>query len=148
MFEIVKKIFSKKAESQNLFDLLGQQKGLTHLVENFYFVMENDAEAKECLNSHQLVNGKIPDEVKKKLTYFLTGWLGGPQLFLENYGPPRMRARHMHIKINAEMGGQWLYCMDKALDKTYPKLSRNNKDDLINSFKAIALRIINSQEGA
>ena len=31
---------------------------------------------------------------RDKLYMFLSGWLGGPDLFVEKFGHPRLRARH------------------------------------------------------
>jgi hemoglobin len=48
---------------------------------------------------------------------FLTGWSGGPQLYLEKYGHPRLRMRHMPFPIGEVERDQWLWCMHKALDE-------------------------------
>ena len=47
---------------------------------------------------------------------FLSGWLGGPQLFVEKYGHPRMRARHMPFKIGKSERDQWMICMVQAFE--------------------------------
>ncbi|MCL4129908.1 UNVERIFIED_CONTAM: hypothetical protein GTU68_032374 [Idotea baltica] len=52
---------------------------------------------------------------EEKLTLFLTGWLGGPDLYIQKYGHPRLRQRHMPFKIGIEERDQWLYCMAHAL---------------------------------
>ena len=48
---------------------------------------------------------------------FRYGWLGGPQLYVEKFGHPRMRARHLPFSIGIEERDQWLYCMAQALKK-------------------------------
>jgi hemoglobin len=50
-----------------------------------------------------------------KLFKFLSGWLGGPDLFVQEYGHPRLRARHLPFSIGIEERDQWLYCMAQAL---------------------------------
>ena len=57
--------------------------GLTKLVDSFYGFMESLTEAKKirAMHPHDL------SESRKKLTYFLSGWLGGPKLYSENFQP-------------------------------------------------------------
>lgn len=145
MFEFVKKFFADTDQNVDFYQLLGKQEGLEKLVQGFYQVMETDPKAKDCLMVHQLDHGKVPDQVKQKLVFFLSGWLGGPPLFVERFGHPRMRARHMHVSITPEHAGQWLYCMEKSLDAHPKKLKKKRKQELMNSFQALCLRIINTQ---
>jgi hemoglobin len=144
LFERIKKIFKRNQKQRSFFEAIGDENGVHELVKNFYYVMESDPKAKECLEVHELVDGKIPDEVKKKLFLFLTGWFGGPQIYTKTYGPPRMRARHAHVKITEKERDQWLYCMDIALKKHSAKMSKLEKKLFLNSFKALALRIQNT----
>ncbi len=134
----------KKQKQTSFYQLLGGQNGLRLLVNNFYNIMENDSYAKNCLELHQLDQGKIQTQAKDKLFMFLSGWLGGPNLFIQHYGHPRMRARHMHISITAKEKDQWLYCMEKALKIHSPRVTKKNKKILLNSFTALAMRIQNS----
>jgi hypothetical protein len=48
------------------------------------------------------------DEARDKLTWFLTGWLGGPQLYVERFGHPRLRARHLPFPIDTAARDQWM----------------------------------------
>ncbi len=132
-----------KPKQLPMYQVLGEEKGTYELVKNFYQIMETDPKARECLLVHELKDGVIPDEVKKKLFMFLCGWLGGPNIFVESYGPPRMRARHLHVKIGPNEKEQWLYCMNKAIKMHSFKISRSNKKLLLNSFTALAMRIQN-----
>ena len=50
-----------------------------------------------------------------KLFKFLSGWLGGPDLFIQQYGHPRLRQRHFSFKVNQQVRDQWVFCMRKAL---------------------------------
>lgn len=147
--EIKAKLFPQKdtikeEEQQFLYQVIGEEQGVYLLVKNFYGIMENDPKAKECLEVHALTQqGTIPDEVKKKLFMFLCGWFGGPNLFVETYGHPRMRARHMHVKIGQAEHDQWLYCMDKALKMHTPKIAQDQFFRFTGSFRALAGRIKN-----
>ena len=42
--------------------------------------------------------------------------MGGPPLYFEKYGPPRMRARHLPFEIDEEARQVWLLCFDKILN--------------------------------
>ncbi len=53
---------------------------------------------------------------RQKLYEFLSGWLGGPQLYIEKHGHPRLRARHMPFPIDEDAARQWLGCMARAMD--------------------------------
>lgn len=53
---------------------------------------------------------------EEKLYEFLSGWSGGPQLYMKKYGHPRLRMRHMPFQIGAAERDEWLLCMEKALD--------------------------------
>ncbi|MBW9267066.1 MAG: group II truncated hemoglobin [Candidatus Thiodiazotropha sp. (ex. Lucinisca nassula)] len=56
-----------------------------------------------------------PNISREKLFLFLSGWLGGPDLYVEKYGHPRLRARHLPFSIGIEERDQWIYCMREAL---------------------------------
>ncbi|MCT4641458.1 MAG: globin [Bacteriovoracaceae bacterium] len=146
MIKFLKKLNLFNKKNKSFYNLLGGENGISELVENFYSKMESDPKAKKCLDTHPLENGKVPQLVKQKLLMFLSGWLGGPNLFVENIGAPRMRMRHMHITITAQEAEQWLYCMEYALNhhKTI-KLKKHTKERVLNSCMALTMRIINSE---
>lgn len=56
-------------------------------------------------------------EAGERLFSFMSGWLGGPQLYHQSYGEPRLRRRHMHISIGDAERDQWLLCAQKALEE-------------------------------
>jgi hemoglobin len=100
---------------QSLYDLLGGEPEATHkireIVEAFYDVMDSDEKAKTIRQMH-------PEDLtssREKLFMFLTGWTGGPQLYIERYGHPFLRRRHSPFKIGEEERDQWIYCMTKVL---------------------------------
>jgi hemoglobin len=75
---------------------------------------------------------------------FLSGWLGGPPLFTDKFGHPRLRARHLPFSIGIEERDQWLYCMAQAL-KTMD-LDRLFAEQLMSSFVQTADFMRNRQE--
>jgi hemoglobin len=110
----------------SIYRKIGGRKKISQVVDRFYQIMQTDPMARECLHTHPTPdNLKIPAE---KLKDFLSGWLGGPQLFAQKYGHPRMRMRHMKFPISMMARDQWLYCMNKSLEEN------NISEDLRNQI--------------
>jgi hemoglobin len=97
----------------SLYELLGGEKGLRSLVDRFYDIMDSSPEAKQIRRFH----AKSLKRSREKLFMFLSGWSGGPQMYVEKYGHPRLRMRHMPFAIGSAERDQWLWCMNKALDE-------------------------------
>ena len=93
------------------YSLMGGEPVILSLVDRFYFYMDTLPEAKEVRALHQADLASA----KEKLFKFLSGWLGGPDLFVREYGHPKLRQRHFPFKINAQASDQWMLCMNKAL---------------------------------
>ena len=98
----------------SLYELIGGEAGLRSLVNRFYDVMDSSPEAATIRALHP----ERLDESRDKLFMFLSGWSGGPTLYVQTYGPPRLRLRHMPFPIGKAERAQWLWCMDKALEET------------------------------
>jgi hemoglobin len=81
------------------------------LVDRFYDLMDTAPEAATIRTLHAR-NLKVSRE---KLYKFMSGWTGGPQLYVEEYGHPRLRMRHFPFAIGARERDEWLWCMDRAL---------------------------------
>lgn len=73
--------------------------------------MDEDPLVKPIRDMHAADLGTARD----KLFEFLSGWTGGPGLYIAKYGHPRLRRRHMHVSIGAEEAEQWMHCMRAAL---------------------------------
>ena len=54
---------------------------------------------------------------REKLHLFLTGWTGGPPVYVEKHGHPRLRARHLPFSISARERDEWMWCMNTALEE-------------------------------
>ena len=100
-------------DSDNSFQTAGGQPGVKALVDAFYDAMETRPEAAHILAMH---NTDL-SESRDKLTRFLCGWLGGPKLFSEKYGPIRIPVAHRHLKIGHTERDAWLTCMQTAIDQ-------------------------------
>ncbi|MBL4681692.1 MAG: group II truncated hemoglobin [Pseudomonadales bacterium] len=96
----------------SLYDRIGGEAGVSRLVNLFYDFMASEPEAKQILDLHHADLG----ETREKLFQYFTGWFDGPPLFVDLYGHPRLRGRHMHIKIGLAERDAWLLCLYHALD--------------------------------
>ena len=124
-----------------LYDLIGGEAGLRSLVDRFYDVMDSSPEAATIRALHP----KSLKQSREKLFMFLSGWSGGPSLYLEKYGNPRLRQRHMPFLIGTLERDQWLWCMDKALSDSqiHPTIVENLKT----RFADVADFMRNREEG-
>jgi hemoglobin len=61
------------------------------------------------------MHGADLTSAREKLYMFLTGWTGGPQLYVERYGHPMLRRRHLPFAIGESERDQWMYCMIQAM---------------------------------
>lgn len=117
--------------------LIGGEKGTRALAERFYDIMQTEPEATALLNIHP----QPMDSIRQRFFEYLSGWLGGPPLFEQEYGHPRLRARHLPYKVTPQMRDQWMYCMNKALEETVEnKLLRKG---LSQSFEQLANHMVN-----
>jgi hemoglobin len=98
----------------SLYEMIGGEKGLRSLVNRFYDLMDSSDEAKNIRSLH----AKSLNQSREKLFMFLSGWSGGPQLYMERFGHPRLRMRHMPFAIGRVERDQWLWCMNKALEES------------------------------
>jgi hemoglobin len=105
------KIQEPGSAKTTFFEALGGIEKIREIVERFYDVMDSDPKAVGIRALHQ------PDltSAREKLFMFLTGWTGGPQLYIERYGHPMLRARHLPFPIGESERDQWMYCMVRAL---------------------------------
>ena len=98
-------------EPETPYHLVGGDVGVRALFDRFYDLMDRAPEAVEIREMH----ARSLTVSREKLYLFLSGWLGGPQLYVEQYGHPRLRARHLPFPIGSQARDQWLWCMDHAL---------------------------------
>ncbi len=102
------------ADSPVIYDLIGGEQGLHALVDRFYALMDSAPEARRVRAVH--IDGL--DRANAKLFMFLSGWSGGPALYTEKYGHPRLRQRHLPFLIGTVERDEWLWCMSRALDES------------------------------
>lgn len=90
---------------------IGGEVALRALVRRFYALMDTQPETYAIRKLHP-VDLSTSEE---KLFMYLSGWLGGPQLFTEKFGHPRLRARHLPFAIGGAERDQWMLCMRQAM---------------------------------
>ncbi len=93
------------------YDLIGGEEKVRALIARFYDLMDHDPDYYGIRKLHPVSLGSS----REKLFMFLTGWLGGPPLYEQAYGHPRLRARHMHVAIGISERDQWMACMTRAM---------------------------------
>ncbi|MCH9826210.1 MAG: group II truncated hemoglobin [Gammaproteobacteria bacterium] len=97
--------------TETVYQQLGGEQGVRALVDAFYTRMDSDARFKVLRALHPL----SLDGSRDKLFWFLCGWSGGPDHFVQRFGHPRLRARHLPFSIGVLERDQWLQCMDEAM---------------------------------
>jgi len=128
------------AEQPSLYELIGGETGLRSLVDRFYDLMDSSPEAKDIRAYH----AASLKQSREKLFMFLSGWSGGPQLYVEKFGHPKLRMRHLPFSIGERERDQWLWCMNKALDES--EIASNVKDYLKTRFSEVADFMRNREE--
>jgi hemoglobin len=93
------------------YERVGGEAGVRALVERFYDLMDLDP----AYVGIRALHAPTLDSAREKLFLFLSGWLGGPPLYVEKYGHPALRARHLPFPIGIAERDQWLACMRRAL---------------------------------
>lgn len=93
------------------FDLVGGEAAVRALVDRFYDLMDLEPAYAELRAMHPTTLEGSRD----KLYWFLCGWLGGPQHYVDRFGHPFLRARHLPFAIGVAARDQWLACMKQAM---------------------------------
>lgn len=103
------------SETQALtpYEALGGEAGVHRLVDRFYELMDELPEAYASRRIH-------PDSLagaNQSLFEFLSGWFGGPNLYIEKKGHPRLRMRHLPYTIGPQERDAWMLCMRQAIEE-------------------------------
>lgn len=90
---------------------IGGDEIIRKLVDRFYDLMDEDPDYYGIRKLH-------PDDLgesRNKLTWFLSGWMGGPPEYTDRFGHPFLRRRHMPFAIGESERDQWMGCMQRAM---------------------------------
>jgi hemoglobin len=110
------------------------------LTRRFYQLMDTLPEAAHCRAIHPAdLSGS-----ESKFYDYLTGYLGGPPVYVEKYGHPMLRRRHFVAPIGASERDEWLLCFRRAMDETIenPKL----RDIIWAPVERLAFHMQNQEE--
>ncbi|MBC9071563.1 group II truncated hemoglobin [Thauera sp. CAU 1555] len=122
------------------YEQIGGEPAVRALVKRFYELMDALPEAWDVRRMHaEDLSGS-----EEKLFLFLSGWFGGPNLYVERFGPPFLRARHLPFSIGAAERDQWMLCMQQALEELVG--DSELRGSLLQSFTALADHMRNRAE--
>lgn len=120
------------------YEALGGEAGVQRLVHRFYELMDELPEAYTVRQMHpESLAGSA-----QSLFEFLSGWFGGPDLYVAKKGHPRLRMRHAPYTVGPVERDEWMLCMTQALTEqvTDPVF----RDTLINTFAQMANHLLNT----
>lgn len=124
---------------RSLYHLVGGKAGILNMVKIFYDLVETEHFAHPLLLLHLRGNGLAHARVEQ--FNFLSGFLGGPKLYVERHGHSNIRTMHEHVEINAASKDIWLACMTMAIDQI--GLEATTKNQLMRHLTAAAERLVN-----
>lgn len=128
------------SEQVTPYKLIGGEEAVYDLVERFYGYMNDLPEARRIRKMHAAdLTG-----AKTKLYKYLSGWLGGPDLYQQEFGHPRLRMRHFPFSIGQEERDQWMLCMSKALAET--PMDDGLRASLHEALAQLATHVINRED--
>lgn len=90
---------------------IGGEDAVRALAEAFYDVIEEESPTLRAMLPASTKN------TRKKFYMYLSGWLGGPPLYEQKWGHPRLRMRHMPFPIGPDEAAEWMRCMRIAMDR-------------------------------
>jgi len=126
-------------KTEVLYDRVGGEAGIRALVETFYDIIEKEPEGQVLHLLHMRGQGVAHSRIEQ--FNFLSGFLGGPQLYVEKYGHSDVREMHEHVEIDAEARDTWLKCMGIAIDRV--GLNVEVKAALMAHFEPVAAKLKN-----
>jgi len=116
-----------------LYERIGSQK-LRQVVDKFYDIVFYESTISHLFD---VENTHIRDKQYK----FLTQFLGGPSLYSNEYGHPKMRLRHLPHAIGEQEKDEWLRCMKKAIGEV--DLDKDLGEALYLCFPRVAEHMMN-----
>ena len=123
----------------NPFEEIGAEAGVRALVDRFYERMDTAPDASVIRQMHKA----DLSEMRERLSLFLCGWLGGPQLHFERHGPLCMHTAHAPFPIDSKASNAWEQCMVRALrDST---LEDHTREALGAAFGRTAEMLVNQE---
>jgi hemoglobin len=124
-------------EEQEIYSAIGQE-GFERLVAAFYRQVPGDDVLGPIYPAHDLQGAE------QRLRDFLIFRFGGPSVYLEQRGHPRLRMRHAPFSIGPIQRDRWVRLMNRALDEAM--LPEAARQALGTFFASTATFLINRPE--
>jgi hemoglobin len=121
----------ERGDAPTAFERLGGEQAVRTLVDRFYDLMELEPAYAQLRALHPTsLEGS-----RDKLCWFLCGWLGGPSHYIDRFGHPRLRARHLPFSIGIAERDQWMACMQQAMRELHvaPELAQRLAEAFFNT---------------
>ncbi|MEO8154034.1 MAG: group II truncated hemoglobin [Rhizobacter sp.] len=96
------------------FEWVGGEAAVSALVDRFYDLMDLEP----AFEGLRALHPTTLEGSRDKFFWFLCGWLGGPAHYVDRFGHPFLRARHMPFAIGIAERDQWMACMKQAMVET------------------------------
>lgn len=122
------------------YEELGGREGVLRLVKDFYDIVESDPDGAPLMALHNQGHGL--SHAREAQFEFLSGLLGGPQLYVEHHGHSNVRKMHEHLSIGEAERAAWVICMEKALRKQ--NIDAHLYTRLMSHFSRIAQVLVNA----
>jgi len=126
----------------SLYDQIGGEAPLRKLVESFYDLVETDPDGAPVHVLH--LRGHGINHLRRAQFEFLSGFFGGPKLYIERTGHSNMRMMHEHVAISQVEVDSWLLIMNRNLHNLAYEEELRVK--LMGHFTRAALMIKNLHE--
>ena len=134
---VKKRLKMMDGQTKSLYARLGGGIVLRRFVDYLYDFMETSAEVGHVRKMHSADLSYARD----RLFMFLSGMLGGPPLYMEAFGHPRLRRKHMSFEIGDNERDQWLYCAQQAADQL--EVTASVSDELMKALTEMANHLRN-----
>ena len=123
-----------------MYDLMGGETGVHRLVEVFYDIVEQEPEGQPLHVLHMRGHGVAHSRIEQ--FYFLSGFFGGPGLYVERHGHSNVRQMHAHVEIDPKARDAWLTCMSMAIERV--GLDAGIKAKMMGTFTRVADKLVNT----
>jgi hemoglobin len=123
----------------SLYQQIGGEAAVRSLVETFYDIVEQEPAGAPLYLLHLRGHGVTHSRLEQ--FNFLSGFLGGPRLYVERHGHSDVRQMHAHVAIDSAARDAWLACMEMAIDRV--GLDHAIKAQMMKHFTRVADMLVN-----